>query len=107
MVREYANLQMEQVIQERILEFVAPLLEQARFEEQKTIEVIQVVDLAVPPVRKARPQRTLIVVLATLSAALMSILFALGLEWWAENYKDVTQRLNEVGSSRRSSHDKP
>ncbi|MGE5458682.1 MAG: Wzz/FepE/Etk N-terminal domain-containing protein, partial [Methanococcaceae archaeon] len=43
-----------------ILEFVVPLYEQAKFEEQKDIPVLQVIDYGAIPEKKAAPPRSLI-----------------------------------------------
>lgn len=50
-------------INSTILEFVIPLYEQAKFEEQKDIPILQVVDVAVPPVKKSFPPRTIFTIL--------------------------------------------
>jgi tyrosine-protein kinase Etk/Wzc len=62
------------VIQQKILEFVLPLLEQAKVEEKKDIPSTLVLDRAVPAERKSRPQRVLIVFLSTFFAFTFSIL---------------------------------
>ena len=49
------------VIQQRIVEFLTPIFEQARIDEVKDIPVVVTLDRAVPPERKAKPQRALIV----------------------------------------------
>ena len=43
-----------------ILEVLVPIYEQARFEEQKEIPVLQIIDNAVPPEKKAYPPRVLL-----------------------------------------------
>jgi uncharacterized protein involved in exopolysaccharide biosynthesis len=70
-LRLYRNL----VIQQKILEFLIPLYEQAEVDEQKDVPVLLVLDKAVAPERKVKPQRMLIVFLAgTLSLFLFVIL---------------------------------
>jgi uncharacterized protein involved in exopolysaccharide biosynthesis len=64
----------EIAIQQTILEFLVPMYEQARVEEQKDIPVILVLDRAVPAEEKASPKRMIIVALSTLAASLFSIL---------------------------------
>lgn len=82
MVRMYADLMLERMLQERILELVAPLREQSRFEQQRVQEPVQIVDYAVAPERKAKPKRAFIVVAATVSAPVLTyvlmLLFSLG-----------------------------
>jgi len=69
------RLYREVIIQQKILEFVLPLLEQARVDEQKNIPVTLVLDKAVAPEKKDRPKRALIVAISGLSAFLLSILY--------------------------------
>ena len=102
MVRQYLALVMEQTIQEKILEFVAPMLEQARFEEQKQFEALQIVDRAVPPVKKYKPRRMIIVIASTLSAFILAVIFSLMLNWWRTNHRYFYRRLDEA--SRAASH---
>jgi tyrosine-protein kinase Etk/Wzc len=52
---------------ETMFEILAKQYEAARLDEAKTAAVIQVLDLAIEPDRKSSPQRTLIIVVATLS----------------------------------------
>jgi capsule polysaccharide export protein KpsE/RkpR len=53
--RNFRNVE----INSKILEFVLPLYEQAKFEEQKDVPILQVVDYAVPPAKKSYPPRTI------------------------------------------------
>ena len=96
MVKRYLELVMEQTIQEAILEFAAPVLEQARFEEQKQIEALQIVDPARPPVKKHAPRRSIIVIFATLSGAILAIIFALVMNWWLVNNAYFYDRLGRA-----------
>lgn len=91
--RDYAELMLERTIQERIMEFLAPMLEQARFEERREVQAVQVVDTAIPPLKKARPLRTLIVIGVTFSAFVLSIVFALLMEWWRTRHQFVADQL--------------
>jgi uncharacterized protein involved in exopolysaccharide biosynthesis len=61
-------------IQQKILEFLIPIFEQARIEEQKDLPVLLVLDKAVPAERKSRPLRLLIITLATVLSVIFSIL---------------------------------
>ena len=81
-LRQYFELERERLLQTLILEVLAPLYEQARFEEERRVEAVQVVDPAVPPVKKAKPRRSLIVLGVTLAAFALSVLFVLARAWW-------------------------
>ncbi len=59
--RNYRNIE----IYNTILEFVIPLYEQARFQEQKDVPVFQIVDHAIPPAKKSFPPRTIFTLLIT------------------------------------------
>lgn len=99
MIRAYADITMERLIQEKILEMVAPVLEQARFEEERRQQALQVVDKAVPPHKKDKPKRAIVVIAATLSAFILAVLFALLMTWWRQNHTQFTERLRH-GASR-------
>lgn len=62
---ETLRLYREVFIQQQILQFIIPLYEQAKVDEQKTVPVILILDKAVPLEKKYRPQRSLIVFLGT------------------------------------------
>jgi len=59
---ESLRLYREVAIQQKILEFLVPLYEQAKVDEQKDVPVLLVLDHAVPAEYKAKPKRALIVV---------------------------------------------
>jgi tyrosine-protein kinase Etk/Wzc len=71
--RLYRNM----LIQQKVLEFLIPLYEQARVEEHRDIPVMLVLDRGVPAERKAYPQRMLIVAVAFLSSLLVAIAWVL------------------------------
>lgn len=96
-MREYMDLEQERLVQARILELVAPLYEQARFDEEREMHAVQVVDFAVPPLRKAAPKRAIIVIMATLSAFLIALLYVLAAALWRERAADVAAQLRANG----------
>jgi uncharacterized protein involved in exopolysaccharide biosynthesis len=67
------------LIQQKILEFLIPMYEQARLEEHKDVPVVVVLDRAVPAERKAKPKRLLIMGASTLSALFLAILYVVGM----------------------------
>lgn len=71
---QYLRLYREYEIQNKLLEFIVPLYEQAKIEEQKNVPVVQVLDYAVPPEKKARPFRTLIVLSVFASALVLFVI---------------------------------
>jgi len=96
--RAYVELEQEVLIQKSILEIIAPMDEQARFQDERQFQAVQVVDLAVPPTRKAKPKRSLIVIGATLSAFMLTVLFVMAYSWWQRNHADILHRLQEAAA---------
>ncbi len=91
--RQFVDLQQQQLVLAKIIEFTRPVLEEARLEEHRKIEAVQVVDVATPPVKKARPRRSLIVMASTASGFILAVLYVLLLAWWRRNYADFAHRL--------------
>ncbi len=94
MIRTYLDFTLQRTIQERILELVAPMREQARFEEQRQSEALQIVDAAVPPAEKFKPKRSIIVIASTFSAFILTVLYILLSTWWVNNYAYFVRRLS-------------
>jgi tyrosine-protein kinase Etk/Wzc len=63
-----------------MFEALAKQYELARFDEAKEAAIIQVLDKAVPPERRARPRRTLIVLISLVAAALLACVAAFVME---------------------------
>jgi capsule polysaccharide export protein KpsE/RkpR len=62
LVRRYRDLK----IQERVFEFLTAQFEQAQIQENRDIATVEVLDPAVPPVRKSSPRRWIMTALAFL-----------------------------------------
>ena len=65
---------------ETLFELLSKQYELAKLEEARDAVVIQVIDRAVPPERKSRPKRALIVILATATMLFLSVFIVLLLE---------------------------
>ena len=64
-------------INNKLLEFTTPLYEQAKFEVQKDIPVLQVVDYAVPPSKKSFPPRLILTVSISIGMIFLVFIFIL------------------------------
>ncbi|MBI4547207.1 MAG: hypothetical protein HY707_04450 [Ignavibacteriae bacterium] len=64
-------------IQQKIVEYLVPLYEQAKIDEQKDVPVILVLDKAVPSEKKTRPKRLFIIASTFLSSSVLSVLIVL------------------------------
>ncbi len=71
----YLRIFREVEIQQAILEFVMPMYEQAKVEEQKSVPTVMVIDNAVPPQLKDSPKRSIIVIGIFLLACFILIPF--------------------------------
>ena len=91
---KYVRLFREMEIQNKILEFVTPLYEQAKVEEKRETPSVIVLDSALVPERKAKPKASLYGVLAMV----VSTLLALGVAFGAEGI----QRLRAMDPNRTS-----
>lgn len=75
--KKYLRLYREVTIYNSMLEFIIPLYEQAKFEEQKDIPVMQIIDYAVPSEQRAYPKRVVFSIGITLIIELMLIIVLL------------------------------
>ena len=64
-------------IRRKLMEFLLPLLEQSKIEQQKDIPVCLVLDSAVPAEKKISPKRSIIISVVFVIAFFFSIIFAL------------------------------
>lgn len=58
-----------------ILEFELPLYEQAKFQEQKDVPILQVIDNAIPPAKRSYPKRVLTAGLISIGMILFAFIF--------------------------------
>lgn len=70
---EYYRIYRDVKILNETVAFLAPIVEQARIDEQKDIPVIQIIDRPVPAEKKAFPPRTLYGLIFGTSAALLTM----------------------------------
>lgn len=70
-LRLYRNVK----INDAMLEVIIPLYEQSKFEEQKEIPILQVIDYGIPPEKKAYPPRLLMTLLITVGVLLLVIFY--------------------------------
>ncbi|MGE5497260.1 MAG: GumC family protein [Syntrophothermus sp.] len=72
-LRYYRDVQ----VYSTILEFLVPMYEQAKFDERKSIPVLQVIDYGVPAEKKSFPPRTVLVLVITLGALMLIYIYLL------------------------------
>lgn len=93
---ESLRLYRELAIQQKIIEFLVPLHEQAKVDEQKDVPILLILDKAVPPDRKSKPQRSLVVLVfffLTLFASIILVFFMHGMSARKLTDKPLESRL--------------
>jgi len=96
---ETLRLYREVAIQQKILEYVVPLYEQAKVDEQKNVPVILVLDNAVPAERPDKPKRVIIVLVVFILAFLIQaflIFFFESFRSRASNVNVIEDKLNRA-----------
>ncbi|MDA3860083.1 MAG: Wzz/FepE/Etk N-terminal domain-containing protein [Melioribacteraceae bacterium] len=68
---EYYRLMREIEINNKMLQFILPLYEQARFEEQKEMPVLRVLDYGIPAAKKSYPPRSILTILIAFGIFIM------------------------------------
>lgn len=92
--RRYAELIQDQMVQAELLPTIYALYEQAQYQERSEAMAVQILDRAVPPLRKAKPRRSVLVIAATLSGFLLTVLFVIIRGWIRQTYPIVRERLD-------------
>jgi len=78
---EYARKLRDLKFNETLYELLTKQYEAAKLDEAKEAAVIQVIDKAIPPEKKAKPKRTLMVLIATFTGFFLSIFVAFFAEY--------------------------
>ena len=96
---EYVRKLRELKIQEAIYEQLTKQFEMAKLSEAKDSSSLQVLDEAVPPVRKSKPKRTLIVLIATGGAFFLSLIAVFFQEYLARLNPEDAERARFIRRS--------
>jgi len=86
---EFLRRYRDVLINNMVLEYIVPLYEQSKIEEEKNYPVIGIIDYAVPPVRKSFPPRVLSALICAFSLTVIIIFYQLMQEIF---WKDVDPR---------------
>jgi len=89
---EYLRKLRELKFNETLYELLLKGYETARLDEARDAVVIQVVDKAIPPDKRAKPKRTLMVFVATFTGFFLSIFIALFIEYKERASQDPEQK---------------
>ncbi len=104
-----ARLVREVKIQEGVFELLTQQYEQYKIQETKDTPTIQVLDRAVPPEKRVKPKRALLVVLSGILSIFASTVFIFGLEYFKiskqKNPKGFERLENLLGAWRKDVED--
>jgi len=91
-----ARLIREVKIQEGVFELLTQQYEQYKIQETKDTPTIQVLDRAVPPEKRARPKRALLVGLSGILSIFASTVFVFGLEYFKRSKQKDPQAVERL-----------
>jgi len=93
-----ARLAREVKIQEGVFELLTQQYEQYKIQETKDTPTIQVLDRAVPPERRAKPKRALLVGLSGILSIFASLVFIFGLEYFKRSKQKNPEAIEKLES---------
>ena len=93
-----ARLVREVKIQEGVFELLTQQYEQHKIQETKDTPTIQVLDKAVPPEKRARPKRALLVGISGILSIFASLVFVFGLEYFKRSKQKNPQAVERLES---------
>ena len=102
---KYVRLYREVALQQKILEFLLPEYEQAKIQEAKDTPTVQVLDAAVTPIKRSKPKRTIMVLVAGFMGVLLSSIVAFAMEFvrnLEQNQTNDYRKLTEIGQNIRA-----
>ncbi|HYX06093.1 MAG TPA: Wzz/FepE/Etk N-terminal domain-containing protein [Bacteroidales bacterium] len=86
---EYLRIKREMEIQNQLFKFFTQQFEQAKLAEIKETPTLQVLDKAVPPIKRSKPHRAIIVILSAFITFTISIVFV----FLIESYKSLIRNI--------------
>jgi len=93
-----ARLVREVRIQEGVFELLTQQHEQYKIQETKDTPTIQILDRAVPPERRAKPKRALLVGLSGILSIFASLVFIFGLEYFKRSKQKNPEAIEKLES---------
>lgn len=90
------RLYREVAIQQKILEFMIPLYEEAKVNENKDVPIAYVLDAAIPGERPDRPKRSFILGIAVFIGFIVTFLIIVGKEYFTDLQNDSPERYSRL-----------
>jgi uncharacterized protein involved in exopolysaccharide biosynthesis len=98
---EYVRRLRDLKVQEAIFEQLTKQFETAKINEAKESSPVQVIDEAVAPMKKSKPKRSLIVLMATFSAFILSLIIIFIQEYLSNLSPEDTEIIKDIKRSLR------
>ena len=89
--KKFIQVKRELEVQSLIYEFITQEFERAKIEEARDTPTVQVIDIAIPPIKKHRPLRSLLVLFAAFLSSITYIAIILGKESFKSIYSIVSE----------------
>jgi tyrosine-protein kinase Etk/Wzc len=93
---ELARLVREVRIQSAVFELLTNQFEQYKIQETRDTPTIQVLDKALPPEKRSRPQRAFLVGLAGIVSLFISVVFVFGLEYFKKSKERNPEEFEKI-----------
>lgn len=100
--KEYTELYTNYLLQQKLQEYLLPEYEQAKLQVMKDKPTLQIIDNAVPPDRKSKPKKALVVIGAVMVAFIIQFLFILLIEHIAWLKENDPKRFSDVAKIKKS-----
>jgi capsular exopolysaccharide synthesis family protein len=94
---QYTRLQREALVQNKLFTLLAQQLEQAKIDEARDETAFQVLDRAIPPERKSKPARALMVIVSMLASLFAGVMLAFAREYVAATVHTKEQIERQAG----------
>jgi len=93
---KYLQLMRDLEVQNKIFEFLTQQYEQAKIQEARDTPMVQVLDTAIPPNKRTKPKRSLLVLLAGMVSIIFSALYILSIEYLDRLREDDEEKYHKL-----------
>jgi len=93
---QYQRLFRDVEVKSKIYELFTQMYEQAKVQEAKDTPTIQVLDSAIPPLRKAKPKRLIWMLIAGFVSTLVTIIYAFSVEYFNRKESEEMRKIDLI-----------
>jgi len=102
LAQKYAKIYSELLLQSKLQEFLLPEYEQAKLQLLKKKPTLQVIDSAIPPDKKSKPKKALVILGALLVSFILNFLYMIFIEhfvWMKSNKPEEYVKIEKIKNS--------